>query len=73
MVILGSILMLHSQASLVNLLKIKTSVVAFVHTFVPFSMLVGFEVQTKRRKETFGSETTISIETIEIMYQQSQI
>jgi len=55
-VILGSILMLHSQASLVViLLKIKTSVVAFVHTFVPFSMLVGFEVQTNRRKETLGA------------------
>jgi len=49
--------MLHSQASLVNLLKNKNiSSGIFLHTFVPFSMLVGFEIfkSTNKRKETIG-------------------
>ena len=59
MVILGSIWMLHSQASLVNLLKNKNiSSGIFLHTFVPFSMLVGFEIfkSTNERKETIGDQ-----------------
>jgi len=74
-VILGSILMLHSQASLVILLKIKTSVVAKLSILLYHLVCwLGFKcskVQTKE-KRNMGGKTTISM-TIEIMYQQSQI
>ena len=76
MVILGTIWMLHSQASLVILLKIKTSVVAFLILLYHLVCWLGSKsskVQKQKLKKINmgGEKTTISL-TIEIMYQQSQ-
>jgi len=77
-VILGTIWMLHSQASLVILLKIKTSVVAFLILLYHLVCWLGsksskVQKQKLKKRNMGGEKTTITISlTIEIMYQQSQ-
>jgi len=51
-VILGTIWMLHSQASLVILLKIKTSVVAFLILLYHLVCLVGVKIFKSTKTKT---------------------